>query len=100
MAFWREAKERTNINRSSEPFLIVQCRDVRQGDDRTYSGHGHQSARQITFARYGPYFVVQRISGNAECLVQRDECFWLFRDLCGWAGFWSFDESPRCCAVG
>ncbi len=45
MPFWREAKERTNINRSSKPFLIVQCRDVRQGDDRTYSGHGHQSAR-------------------------------------------------------
>ena len=75
MAFWCEAKERTNINRFSEPFLIVQCRDVRQGDDRTYSGYDHQSARQVTFARYGPYLLVQRVSGDTKCLVQRDERF-------------------------
>ncbi len=24
----------------------------------------------------------------------------LFRDLCGWIGFRSFDDGPRCCAVG
>ena len=63
MAFWCEAKERPNIDRFPEPFFIVQRRDVRQGDDRTYSGYGHQSARQITFARDGPYLLVQRVSG-------------------------------------
>ena len=26
--------------------------------------------------------------------------FWLFRDLCGWFGFRSLDDRPRCCAVG
>jgi integrase len=32
--------------------------------------------------------------------AKSDEIVWLFRVLCGWVGFWSFDEPPRCCAVG
>ncbi len=75
MAFWRETKESPNIDRFPEPLFIVQRRDIGQRDDRADTRDSHQSARQITFARHHPYFVVQRISGNAECLVQRDERF-------------------------
>ena len=45
---------------------------VCQRYDGSNTRDGHQSACQVTFARHGPYFIVQRISGNAQCLVQRD----------------------------
>lgn len=75
MAFWCEAKESSDVDRFSEPLFIVQCRDICQGYDGSDTWDGHQSACQVTLARHDPYFIVQRVSGNAERLVQRDEHF-------------------------